>query len=368
MRNLISNSLVVGGLIFGLTACGSFPTQKDPPLGELMNRQDVDVKSFQLNPDDPLAIMGVGLMWNKSSGKMPDGGRVIVAVLGTGIDYTNEDLRESLWINTGEIGDRSTNNNDDDGNGYADDTFGYDFYSGDGRPYDWFGHDTFTASVITATGRKNPKVVGVAPNASLMALRYMGPDGYGNGIDAALAIDYAVANGAKVVYLNWPNGGFRAVQGFESVIQTWPLVVQSIKDAAVRNVIVVIPAGNSSNQDVPEFLAEVAGLEHVLVVAGTLSDGQISKRSNYGKRLAATAAPLEGGFGYLPGGVVSNDIKTTSVAAAYAAGAAALIATMPGYGSASKIKKALLSEIVPNKKGESLDVLSQGVLSISKFK
>lgn len=368
MKTLLSNTIVVGSLMMGLTACGSFPTQKDPPLPDVKNRQDIDTKKIQLDPDNPLAMMGVGLMWNKTTGKMPNGNRVIVAMVGTGVDYTNEDIRESLWVNTGEMGDRANNQKDDDNNGYPDDQFGFDFYSGDGTPYDWHGHDTFTASIIAATGRKNSKVIGVAPNSSLMVLRYMGPDGYGTGIDAAMAIDYAVSNGAKVIYLNWPQGGFRALNGMLGKMETWPLVVDSIKAAATKNVVVVVPAGNTGNQEVPEFLSEIAGMEHVVVVAGVGSDGKIAKKSNYGKKLASTAAPLEGGFGFLPGGKASQDIKTTSVAAAYAAGAAALIATMPGYGSAAKIKQALVSEIVPSRSGENLDVLSEGILSMSKFK
>src|SRR5690349_15738383 len=49
---------------------------------------------------------------------------VIVAVIDSGIDTTQEDLKGILWTNTKEI---SGNGKDDDGNGYIDDIHGWNF-------------------------------------------------------------------------------------------------------------------------------------------------------------------------------------------------------------------------------------------------
>ncbi len=344
----------------GAVLTGCSPTQKDPPFAGIMNRQDVDVSQVALAPDSNLSRMGVANAWKGASGKMPDGTRVIVAVIGTGVDYNIEDIRESLWVNTGELGDRQSNYADDDNNQIVDDLFGYDFYSGDPMPFDWYGHDTLTASLITSTGRKNASVIGAAPNAALMILRYLGPDGRGNGpgaqIDASAAIEYAVANKAKIIYLNWPQGGF----GSDA-----QLVVSAIKAAAAANVLVVIPAGNSSNKEVPGFLGQVASLDQVVVVAGVDAQGKLSSRTNYGKSLASVAAYQDNANGYMPGGHLTKDLSTTSVAAAYTAGIAALYASLPGNGSAAKIKQALLSGKSVQQDGLSLDVLSEGVLSVS---
>ena len=56
---------------------------------------------------------------------------VVVAILDSGVDTTHEDLRSNLWRNKGEI---PGNGIDDDGNGYIDDVYGWNFLGGkDGR-------------------------------------------------------------------------------------------------------------------------------------------------------------------------------------------------------------------------------------------
>ncbi len=63
---------------------------------------------------------------------------VVVAVIDGGVDTAHVDLRTNLWRNPDE---RPGNRVDDDGNGYVDDVYGWNFIGGaDGRPvrYDTF--------------------------------------------------------------------------------------------------------------------------------------------------------------------------------------------------------------------------------------
>lgn len=356
MTRALLNTLVIG-LVGTLAACR--PAQKDPPFNFEHNRQDAKVDTLNIDAKNPLSAMGVPDFWKRSTGKSVDGSRVKIALVGSGVDYTNPDIRDALWINIAEYSEATRSNGlDDDGNGYNDDFSGFDFASGDNLPYDWNGHDTFTASLIAATARANAKIVGVAPNAELIVARYIGSDGRGKGMDAVEALNYAVVNQAKVIYFNWSEGGFSALET--------PLVVEAIKEAVAKNIVVVTPAGNSANQAIPAFLKAIAQIPGVVVVAGVDTEGKILRSSNSGKGLATTAAPIFGALAYLPGGEMTQDIQTTSVAAAYVAGIAALLSTLPDLGSAQRIQQALLGKAVDRRapRREPLDVLSNSPVYI----
>ena len=58
---------------------------------------------------------------------MPQSEDIIVAVVDSGVDVNHEDLQGKIWINEGEI---PNNGIDDDGNGYVDDVFGWNFIGG----------------------------------------------------------------------------------------------------------------------------------------------------------------------------------------------------------------------------------------------
>lgn len=356
MRFILNTASLVAASLF-VAAC--MPGNKDPYFENKVPRQDArDVGA--IDPASPLSMMGVEDLWKKTRGKNVKGERTIVALVGSGIDYTIPDLREALWVNPNESSESTWNNGrDDDNNGYYDDFFGWDFYSGDSLPFDWHGNDTFTASLIAATGGKNKAVVGVAPDAALMVARYIGPDGRGNGIDASKALEYAMANGARVIYFNWPAGGF---QEFEQ-----DLVIEQIEKGQSKNVLFVIPAGNSQNQDIPRFLKHVAQMNHVMVVAGLSGDGRLSRTTNFGRNFASVAAPSVGASGFMPGGEVSTGIITTSVSAAYVAGIAALVSTLPQYGKVADVKKVLLRSSAPSRDGRPIDVLSEGMISVGKL-
>ncbi len=71
------------------------------------------------------------------------GQQVIVAVIDGGVDPHHEDLKDVMWRNPGEVPD---NGKDDDGNGYVDDVFGWNFIGGkDGENVH---HDTYELTRI----------------------------------------------------------------------------------------------------------------------------------------------------------------------------------------------------------------------------
>lgn len=88
---------------------------------------------------------------------------VVVAVVDTGVDCTNPDLKDVMWENPGNIG--------------LEGEHGYDYGMGDDDPMDNDGHGTHVAGIIAASVNNGEGVAGVAPNAKIMALRVANESG-----------------------------------------------------------------------------------------------------------------------------------------------------------------------------------------------
>ena len=58
---------------------------------------------------------------------------VYIGIIDEGIDFTHSDLAANIWTNPGEIAGDGIDN---DGNGYADDMHGWDFFHNDASIYD----------------------------------------------------------------------------------------------------------------------------------------------------------------------------------------------------------------------------------------
>ena len=133
------------------------------------------------------------------------GQNVLVAILDSGVRYTHDDLRNNMWFNDDEI---PSNGVDDDGNGYIDDYYGYDFINDDGDPMDdmpVFYHGTHCAGIVAGTGASGTQT-GVAPRAKIMAVKVIAASGTGNAAALALGLQYAAENYADVISLSM---GFR---------------------------------------------------------------------------------------------------------------------------------------------------------------
>ncbi len=179
---------------------------------------------------------------------------------------------------------------DNDENGKIDDVVGWDFFDDDNDPDDELtdpdvpdGHGTHTAGTVGAVVNNNIGVAGVAPNALLMPLRFLGPSG-GDTADAVLALDYAVYNGARVANNSWGGGGRD------------PLMEQAIIDAGSAGLLFVAAAGNdgTNNDSIPHYPSNYE-LDNVLSVAALDPSWALADFSNRGFTSVDIAAP--GGIG-----------------------------------------------------------------------
>ena len=134
---------------------------------------------------------------------------VVVAVIDEGIQFNHPDLQANMWKNTAEI---PGNGIDDDGNGYIDDIYGFDFYNNSGAisPGD---HGSHVAGTIAAvTNNYNTGVAGIAGGSGsgngvklMSCLVFTGSiQGYAGGWEVAPI--YAADNGAAISQNSWIYG------------------------------------------------------------------------------------------------------------------------------------------------------------------
>ena len=176
----------------------------DPHLGlqwHMVNNGDLGESKFIAGAD-----VNVEKAWDICTGNPS----IIVAVLDEGVDVFHEDLASSMWVNEGEVW-RSTEDND--GNGYAGDYYGYNFAAGDGiistnGRYDT-GHGTHVAGVIAATNNNGLGISSIAggteqnPGVKIMSCQIFSGALAGTVLDEVRAIKYAADNGAVILQCSW---------------------------------------------------------------------------------------------------------------------------------------------------------------------
>ncbi|BAZ07725.1 S8 family peptidase [Calothrix sp. NIES-3974] len=233
---------------------------------------------------------------------------IVVAVLDTGVDRNHEDLSRNIWSNSGEIPD---NGIDDDGNGFIDDVFGWNFDANNNNSLDIDGHGTHVAGTI-AGGNNGFGVTGIAYDAQIMPVKVLDDNGSGTNSAIAKGIYYAVDNGADVINLSLGGGSYS--QEMEN----------AVRYASSRNVIVVMAAGNSGGSQ-PIYPARYA--ENYGIAVGAVNrNGNMADFSNRAgsKELTYVTAPGVNIYSTLPNNQYAA-YSGTSMATPHVAGVVALM-------------------------------------------
>jgi subtilisin family serine protease len=202
-------------------------------------------------------------------------------------------------------------------------------------------HGTHVAGIIGAQRRNGKGIDGIADNVKLMTLRAV-PDGDEYDKDIALAIIYAVDNGAKVINLSF---------GKEiSPQKKW--VDEAVRYAELKDVLLVHAAGNDgenndtiNNYPSPELTTLRTKASNFITVGASADPGitgdYIASFSNYGKATVDVFAPGVKMYSTSPGGNTYKFLQGTSMAAPVVTGVAALIRSYFPALSSKQVKYAI---------------------------
>jgi len=201
-------------------------------------------------------------------------------------------------------------------------------------------HGTHVSGIIAAARNNGKGMDGIADNVRIMMVRAV-PNGDEYDKDIALAIHYAVDNGAKVINMSFGKSF--------SPEKKW--VDEAFKYAASKDVLLVHAAGNDAkNIDSTDNFPSTTFLDGTqasnVITVGASSDKYITQNyvasfSNYGKKGVDVFAPGSRIYSTLPGGNSYGFEDGTSMASPVVAGVAALLRSYYPNLSAAQIKQAI---------------------------
>lgn len=280
---------------------------------------------------------------------------IIVAVFDGPIKYDHPDLAANMWVNTKEKD--GIPGIDDDGNGYVDDIYGYNFANNQGDMnldgYGEIGHGTHVAGIVAAVNNNGIGVSSVAGGSGngdgvrLMSCQLFAGDVSSNDRTVGNAFIYAADNGASIAQCSYGyNGGIYTSDN--QYINHWPFEYKGIQYfihednancGSVSQNIAVFAAGN----EMESYSGYPGALPFCVSVTALGPDGRPAIYTNYGLgcNIAAPGGESQGDFsdedmilstGFLSGEYVY--MSGSSMACPHVSGVVAL-----GMSYANKIGK-----------------------------
>lgn len=233
----------------------------------------------------------------------------------------------------------------------------WDFHGDDSMPDEegvlgegGYGHGSNVAGIVRQ----------IAPRATILPLRVLGPDGGGTVADVAAAIDWAADRGADVINISLGSVGTSAA------------VEAAIRSATDRGALVVASTGNTGDTNVT-YPAVSSGSQELgwqrLSVTSVDDEDNKSSFATYGEEVEL-AAPGENVYGPVPDERMAA-WSGTSMAAPMAAGALALAlgepSKVPASDLADELRHRAYHDIYNNRNREYQHLLGRGRIDLVEF-
>jgi subtilisin family serine protease len=250
---------------------------------------------------------------------------VVVAIIDSGMNIK----LSNVWVNRGEI---ANNGIDDEGNGYIDDVNGWNFANNTNDPTDKYGHGTHVAGIVTQ----------VAPNISIMPLKFLDDRGVGHTGGAIQAIKYVNIMKEKYnVNIVAVNASWGGGTGFSNMLY------QEVENLNKNEIMFVAAAGNSArNIDVTPSYPSCFPSNNVVSVGALsyYSKNNLVGFSNYGKHSVDLASPGSVIYSTLPNNRYGY-LSGTSMAAPFVTGTIGLMKSANDSLTVNDIRMDLLSSV-----------------------
>lgn len=281
-KNVALTGLLIISFIIGCT-----PYPYDIAIGKdsatKLIKRDMNISNLNYKDQWSIGFTNSDKAWSLVNQKT----EIKVAVVDSGVDYNNADLKNRVLKNVG-----------------------YNFVNNTNDAMDDYGHGTEVAGIIAAQGGNDKEIIGIAGplDVKIIPVKVLGKDGLGYSDIIAKGIVYAADVGADIINVSID------LDVHDKNIEN------ALLYAKEKGSFIVVAAGNSnSNCDV----FSPAGDDGAFTVASIGATYKKSYFSNYGTSVQV-AAPGENILTTQLGGKY-GEISGTSMAAPVVAGIAAMI-------------------------------------------
>jgi type VII secretion-associated serine protease mycosin len=272
-----------------------------PPAAAVDSFSDQCEYPNDVYPGRPWSLQRVQLdeLWSQSNGK-----GVRVAVVDTGVDVKNPQLKDAVDVESGR---------NFLPRGLKDEN-GDPIERGDEKgTTDTVGHGTKVAGIIAARPADKTGFVGLAPEATIIPIQQNDAEGHGDTETLAASIRYAIQADADVINIS---------QDTSDAVEPDPDLKAAVNEALAQEIVVVASAGNDGlGGNVKKTYP--ASYDGVLAVAASDRNNERAPFSQSGD-FVDVAAPGVDMISTVPRGGHCSDTGT-SFSAPYVAGIAALI-------------------------------------------